>query len=138
MAQMNAAAEISQLIRDKIHDYQAALEVAEVGSVVSLGDGIARLHGLEKVMANEMLDFPGGISGIAMNLEEDQVGAVLLGDYSSLKEGDQVRRTRRIISVPVGDALLGRVVNALGDSPWTGRARSRPPNSTRSKGSHRA
>ena len=113
MAQMNAA-EISQLIRDKIHDYQAAIEVAEVGSVVSLGDGIARLHGLEKVMANEMLDFPGGISGIAMNLEEDQVGAVLLGDYSSLKEGDQVRRTRRIISVPVGDALLGRVVNAMG------------------------
>ena len=113
MAQMNAA-EISQLIRNRIQNYESAIEVAEVGSVVSLGDGIARLHGLEKVMANEMLDFPGGISGIAMNLEEDQVGAVLLGDYSSLKEGDQVRRTGRIISIPVGDAMLGRVVNALG------------------------
>ncbi len=113
MAQMNAA-EISQLIRDRIQNYEAAVEVAEVGSIISLGDGIARLHGLERVMAGEMLDFPGGISGIAMNLEEDQVGAVLLGDYSSLKEGDQVRRTGRIISIPVGDAMLGRVVNALG------------------------
>ena len=113
MAQMNAA-EISQLIRDRIQNYEAAVEVAEVGSVVSLGDGIARLHGLERVMAGEMLDFPGGISGIAMNLEEDQVGAVLLGDYSGLREGDQVRRTGRIISIPVGDDMLGRVVNALG------------------------
>ena len=113
MAQMNAA-EISQLIRDRIQNYESAIEVAEVGSVISLGDGIARLHGLERVMAGELLDFPGGIAGIAMNLEEDQVGAVLLGDYSSLKEGDQVRRTGRIISIPVGDAMLGRIVNALG------------------------
>ena len=113
MAQMNAA-EISQLIRDRIQNYESAIEVAEVGSVISLGDGIARLHGLERVMAGELLDFPGGIAGIAMNLEEDQVGAVLLGDYSSLKEGDQVRRTGRIISIPVGDTMLGRVVNALG------------------------
>ena len=113
MAQMNAS-EISQLIRDRIRNYEAAVEVAEVGSVISLGDGIARLHGLERVMAGEMLDFPGGIAGIAMNLEEDQVGAVLLGDYSGLKEGDQVRRTGRILSIPVGDAMLGRVVNALG------------------------
>ena len=113
MSQMSAA-EISQLIRDRIRNYEAAIEVAEVGSVISLGDGIARLHGLERVMANEMLEFPHGISGIAMNLEEDQVGAVLLGDYSPLKEGDEVRRTGRIISVPVGDAMIGRVVNALG------------------------
>ena len=113
MAQINAA-ELSQLIRDRIQNYEAALDVAEVGSVISLGDGIARLHGLERVMAGELLEFPGDISGIAMNLEEDQVGSVLLGDYSALKEGDQVRRTGRIISIPVGDAMLGRVVNALG------------------------
>ena len=113
MSQMSAA-EISQLIRDRIQNYESAIEVAEVGSVISLGDGIARLHGLERVMANEMLEFPHGISGIAMNLEEDQVGAVLLGDYSALKEGDEVRRTGRIISIPVGDEMVGRVVNALG------------------------
>ncbi len=113
MAQMNAA-EISQLIRDRIRNYESAVEVAEVGSVISLGDGIARLHGLERVMAGELLEFPGGTAGIAMNLEEDQVGAVLLGDYSDLMEGDQVRRTGRIISIPVGDAMVGRVVNALG------------------------
>ncbi len=113
MAQMNAT-EISQLIKERIKNYQSVVEVSEVGSVISLGDGIARLHGLENVMAGELLDFPGGIAGIAMNLEEDQVGAVILGDYSNLKEGDQVKRTGRIISIPVGEALLGRVVNALG------------------------
>ncbi len=113
MAQMNAT-EISQLIKERIKNYQSVVEVSEVGSVISLGDGIARLHGLENVMAGELLDFPGGIAGIAMNLEEDQVGAVILGDYSNLKEGAQVKRTGRIISIPVGEALLGRVVNALG------------------------
>ena len=82
--------------------------------MISLGDGIARLHGLEKVMAGEMIEFPRNVAGIAMNLEEDQVGAVLLGDYADLKEGDEVRRTRRIISVPVGEALVGRVVDSLG------------------------
>ena len=111
---MMNAAEISQLIRDRIKNYDSALEVSEVGSVISLGDGIARLHGLERVMAGELIEFPGDIAGIAMNLEEDQVGAVLLGDYSTLKEGDQVRRTGRIISIPVGDEMLGRVVDALG------------------------
>ena len=114
MAKMNAS-EITELIRDRIQNYESAVEVAEVGSVISLGDGIARLHGLERVMAGELLDFRNGISGIAMNLEEDQVGAVLLGDYTSLKEGDEVRRTGRIISIPVSDAMLGRVVNALGE-----------------------
>ena len=101
MAQISAD-EISQLIREQIENYEGVVEVAETGSVISLGDGIARLHGLEKVMAGEMLDFPHNLAGIAMNLEEDEVGAVLLGDYTELKEGDEVRRTGRIISVPVG------------------------------------
>ena len=113
MAQISAD-EISQLIREQIENYEGVVEVAETGSVISLGDGIARLHGLEKVMAGEMLDFPHNVAGIAMNLEEDEVGAVLLGDYTEIKEGDEVRRTGRIISVPVGDALIGRVVDALG------------------------
>jgi len=113
MAQISAD-EISKLIRDQIENYEGAVEVSEVGSIISLGDGIARLHGLERVMAGEMLEFPHGVAGIAMNLEEDQVGAVLLGDAGSLREGDEVRRTGRIISVPVGDAMIGRVVDALG------------------------
>lgn len=113
MAQISAE-EISHLIRDRIENYETAVEVAEVGSIIALGDGIARLHGLDKVMATEMLEFPHGVSGIAMNLEEDQVGAVLLGDYTKLSEGDEVRRTGRIISVPVGEAMIGRVVDALG------------------------
>jgi F-type H+/Na+-transporting ATPase subunit alpha len=114
MAQISAD-EISRLIRDQIENYESAIQVAEVGSVISVGDGVARLHGLERVMANEMLEFPHGVKGIALNLEEDQVGAVLLGDYAEIEEGDEVRRTGRIISVPVGDALIGRVVNALGE-----------------------
>ena len=114
MAQISAD-EISRLIRDQIENYESAVQVAEVGSVISVGDGVARLHGLERVMANEMLEFPHGVKGIALNLEEDQVGAVLLGDYAEIEEGDEVRRTGRIISVPVGDALIGRVVNALGE-----------------------
>ena len=113
MAQISAQ-EISQLIRDQIENYEGAVDVAEVGTIISLGDGIARLHGLERVMAGEMIEFPHNVSGIAMNLEEDQVGAVLLGEYSELKEGDEVRRTKRIVSVPVGQALVGRVVDALG------------------------
>ena len=90
------------------------VEVDEVGTILSLGDGIARLHGLDKVMYGELLEFPHGIAGLAMNLEEDQVGSVLLGDYTHLREGDQVKRTGKILSVPVGDAMIGRVVNALG------------------------
>ena len=113
MAQISAD-EISKLIRDQIENYESAVEVSEVGSIIALGDGIARLHGLENVMAGEMLDFPHGVAGIAMNLEEDQVGAVLLGDYTKLREGDEVKRTGRIISVPVGKGLVGRVVDALG------------------------
>jgi F-type H+-transporting ATPase subunit alpha len=108
------AEEISKIIRDQIGSYAVDVDVAEVGSIVSIGDGIARLHGIENAMAGEMIEFPKGVYGIALNLEEESVGAVLLGDYTEIKEGDTVRRTGRIISVPVGDEMLGRVVNALG------------------------
>ena len=108
------ADEITQILRQEIENYESKIAVDEVGTVISLGDGIARLHGLDKVMAGELLSFPHGLAGIAMNLEEDQVGAVLLGDYTEIKEGDEVKRTQRIMSVPVGDAMVGRVVNALG------------------------
>ena len=108
------AEEISKIIRDQIGSYAVDVDVAEVGTVVSVGDGIARVHGVEHTMAGEMLEFPHGIFGIALNLEEESVGAVLLGDYTEIKEGDTVKRTGRIISVPVGDELIGRVVNALG------------------------
>ena len=113
MAQIKAD-EITKLIREQIAHYESRIAVDEVGTVMSLGDGIARLYGLDKVMAGELLEFPHGVAGIAMNLEEDQVGAVLLGEYTEIKEGDEVKRTGRIMSVPVGDAMIGRVVNALG------------------------
>src|SRR5918993_956333 len=108
------ADEISKIIREQIGSFAVDVDVAEVGTVTSLGDGIARVHGVERAMAGEMLEFPHGVFGIALNLEEDSVGAVLLGEYREIKEGDPVKRTGRIISVPVGDAMLGRVVNALG------------------------
>ncbi len=101
-------------MREEIDNYERAVNVAETGSVISVGDGIARVYGLENVMAGELIDFKGGVSGIALNLEEDQVGAVLLGEFAGIKEGDEVRRTGRIMSVPVGEAMVGRVVNALG------------------------
>ncbi len=113
MAQIKAD-EITKLIRDQIENYESKIAVDEVGTVISLGDGIARVHGLDKVMSGELLTFPHGLAGIAMNLEEDQVGVVLLGEYTELKEGDEVKRTGRIMSVPVGDAMIGRVVNSLG------------------------
>jgi F-type H+-transporting ATPase subunit alpha len=113
MAQIKAD-EITQLIRQQIENYESKIAVDEVGTVITLGDGIARVHGLDKVMAGELLAFPHGIAGIAMNLEEDQVGVVLLGEYIEIKEGDEVKRTGRIMSVPVGDAMVGRVVNSLG------------------------
>src|SRR6266403_550268 len=108
------ADEITQLIRQQIENYEVKIAVDEVGTVLTLGDGIARVHGLDKVMAGELLSFPHGLAGIAMNLEEDQVGVVLLGDYTEIKEGDEVKRTGRIMSVPVGDAMIGRVVDSLG------------------------
>ncbi|MEZ5356584.1 MAG: F0F1 ATP synthase subunit alpha [Bryobacteraceae bacterium] len=113
MAQVRAD-EIARVLRQEIENYEAAVNVSEVGSVISVGDGIARIHGLEKVMSGELIEFPHGVTGIAMNLEEDQVGAVLLGEYHAISEGDQVKRTGRIMSVPVGDAMIGRVVDALG------------------------
>ena len=108
------ADEISKIIKDQLGDYSLDVDVAEVGTVVSVGDGIARLHGIEGAMATEMIEFPNGIFGIALNLEEDSVGSVLLGESKHIKEGDTVKRTGRVMSVPVGDAMLGRVVNALG------------------------
>src|ERR671926_300411 len=108
------AEEISKIIREQIGSYAVDVDVAEVGSIISIGDGIARVHGVDKAMAGEMLEFPHGVYGIALNLEEESVGAVLLGEFNEIKEGDLVKRTGRIISVPVGDEMLGRVVNALG------------------------
>ncbi len=108
------AEEISKIIRDQIGSYAVDVDVSEVGTIVSIGDGIARVHGVENTMAGEMLEFPHGIYGIALNLEEESVGTVLLGDFTEIKEGDTVKRTGRIISVPVGPELVGRVVNALG------------------------
>jgi F-type H+-transporting ATPase subunit alpha len=114
MAQIRAD-EITSILREEIENYERAIDVTETGSVISVGDGIARIHGLERVMSGELIEFPHNVAGIAMNLEEDQVGAVLLGDFTEIKEGDEVRRTGRIMSVPVGEALIGRVVNALGE-----------------------
>jgi F-type H+-transporting ATPase subunit alpha len=108
------ADEITKILRAQIANYDQSVAVDEVGTVISVGDGIARVHGLEKVMAGEMLEFPHDVFGIALNLEEDQVGTVLLGEYTAIEEGDTVKRTRSIMSVPVGDALVGRVVNPLG------------------------
>jgi F-type H+/Na+-transporting ATPase subunit alpha len=108
------ADEITKILREQIENYQQIVAVEEVGSVISVGDGIARIHGLDRCMAGEMLEFPHDVFGIALNLEEDQVGAVLLGDYTQIREGDTVKRTNKIMSVPVGDALIGRVVNPLG------------------------
>ncbi len=109
------ADEISKILREQIANYEEKVAVDEVGSVISVGDGIARIHGLEKVMFGEMLAFPHDVFGIALNLEEEEVGAVLLGESSELKEGDVVRRTNTIMSVPVGEAVVGRVVNPLGE-----------------------
>jgi F-type H+-transporting ATPase subunit alpha len=114
------ADEIARLLRQEIENYDAAINVSEVGSVISVGDGIARIHGLDLVMAGELIEFPHGVSGIALNLEEDQVGAVMLGEYQEISEGDEVRRTGRIMSIPVGDQMVGRVVDALGQ-PIDGR-----------------
>jgi F-type H+/Na+-transporting ATPase subunit alpha len=109
------ADEISKILREQIANYEQTVSVDEVGSIISVGDGIARIHGLEKAMAGEMLAFPHNVFGIALNLEEEQVGAVLLGESSELKEGDTVRRTNTIMSVPAGQELVGRVVNPLGE-----------------------
>jgi len=109
------AEEISQVIRDQIKDYEKKIEVSETGTVLSVGDGIARVYGIENAMAMEMLEFPGGIYGLCLNLEEDNVGVAIMGDDSKIKEGDIVKRTGRIAQVPVGEAVLGRVIDAVGE-----------------------
>ncbi len=109
------ADEISSIIKDQIKDYEKKIEVSETGTVLSVGDGVARIHGLDKAMAGELLEFPGGVSGMALNLEQAVVGAVIFGGETAVKEGDTVKRTGRIVEVPVGDPLLGRVVDALGN-----------------------
>src|SRR5215204_3649855 len=108
------ANEINEIIRAQIENFDSSMTVDEVGTVIKVGDGIAEIHGLEKVMAGELLEFPHGVRGLALNLEEDKVGAVLFGEFQAIKEGDLVKRTGRIMQVPVGDALIGRVVDALG------------------------
>jgi F-type H+-transporting ATPase subunit alpha len=108
------ANEISEIIRQQIENFDASVTVDEVGTVIKVGDGIAEVHGLEKVMAGELLEFPREVRGLALNLEEDKVGVVLFGEHHNIKEGDTVKRTGRIMSIPVGEALIGRVVSALG------------------------
>ena len=107
--------EINEIIRKQIQNFEAGVTVMEVGTVIKVGDGIAEIHGLEKVMAGELLEFPHDVRGLALNLEEDKVGAVLFGEFHAIKEGDLVKRTGRIMQVPVGEALVGRVVDALGN-----------------------
>ena len=109
------AAEISAILKDQIKNFGQEAEVAEVGRVLSVGDGIARVYGLDNVQAGEMVEFPGGIRGMALNLENDNVGVVIFGSDQAIKEGDTVKRTNAIVDVPIGDALLGRVVDGLGN-----------------------
>lgn len=106
--------EISSVIKEQIKRYASELNVSDVGTVIQVADGIARVHGLENAMQGELLEFPGEVYGMVMNLEEDNVGAVLLGNHRNINEGDTVKTTGRVVEVPVGDAMLGRVVNALG------------------------
>src|SRR5947209_18427154 len=111
---MIKAGEISEIIKRQLAGYEAEVDLQEVGRVIEVGDGIARVYGLEKAMAGELLAFPGDVVGMILNLEQDQVGAVLLDDDTLIKEGDVVKRTNRIAQLPVSEALVGRAVNALG------------------------
>ena len=113
-------AEVTAILKKEIEGYDSGLEMESVGTVIQVGDGVARVHGLSDCMMGELLEFPGGVRGLALNLEQDNVGVVLFGSDQRIKEGDQVKTTGAIISVPVGDGLLGRVVNALGD-PMDGK-----------------
>src|SRR5688572_33318261 len=115
MMQPIRADEINDIIRKQIESFETGVTVMEVGTVIKIGDGIAEIHGLEKVMAGELLEFPHDVRGLALNLEEDKVGAVLFGDFQTIREGDMVKRTGRIMQVPVGEALVGRVVDVLGN-----------------------
>src|SRR3972149_6346385 len=129
--------EVASIIKREIEKYEDKLKMESVGTVLQVGDGVARIYGLDDCMSNELIEFPGGVYGIALNLEEDNVGCVLLGPDSGIKEGDMVKTTGRIVEVPVGEALLGRVVNALGQ-PLDGKgpipARATLPIETRAPG----
>src|SRR5215475_2013043 len=114
------ADEIASVIQKEIENYQSQLDVREVGRVLEVGDGIARVYGLSGVMAGEMVELPNGVTGLAFNLEEHSVGVIILGDYLAINEGDEVRSTGRLLSVPVGEAMIGRVVDPLG-TPLDGR-----------------
>src|ERR687898_2630185 len=107
--------DITTIIKSAIDQFDATTETRSVGTVVEVGDGIAQIYGLDAALASELLEFPGGVMGMALNLEEETVGAVILGDASAIKEGDQVKTTGRVVEVPVGEALLGRVVDPLGN-----------------------
>ncbi len=107
--------EVSSVLKDQLEKYQSKVEMTDVGTILQVGDGIARIYGLSSAMAGEMLEFPGGVKGMVLNLEEDNVGAVLFGSDVGIKEGDTVRCTGKIASVPVGEAILGRVLNAVGE-----------------------
>jgi len=122
------ADEIGRILKEQISKYNKNVEMAETGSVLSVGDGVARIYGLENVMAGEMVEFSNGIQGMALNLETSQVGVVIFGEDRNIKEGDVVKRTKKIVSVPVGEALLGRVVNALGQ-PIDGKGPINTPHS---------
>ena len=124
--------EITKIIRSQIKNYENKIEVSETGVVILVGDGIAKASGLDKCMAGELLEFPDGSYGMAQNLEEDTVSIVILGSDQGIKEGDTVKRTGRIVSVPVGEKLIGRVVNALGE-PIDGRVPSKPKATAPSK-----
>ena len=117
--------EISSIIKNEIENYKKSLDIKTSGSVLEVGDGIARIYGLSRAMSGELLEFPHGVMGMALNLEEDNVGAVILGDFSLIKEGDEVKATGRVVSVPAGEAMLGRVVNALGE-PIDGKGEIKP------------
>ena len=106
--------EISSILKEKINDFKFEIDISETGKVVQVGDGIARVYGMDNIMAGEMIEFPGGVVGMALNLEEDNVGCILFGETHKIKEGDIAKRTKEILQVPTGEALLGRVVNALG------------------------
>ena len=108
------AGEISKIIKEQIQNYEQRVDATETGTVLSVGDGIARVYGVQNAMSMELLEFPGGLLGMVLNLEEDNVGVALLGEDTGIKEGDPVKRTGRIFSVPIGDAVMGRVLNPLG------------------------
>src|SRR5579864_5701672 len=115
MAQIRAD-EISRVLREEIENYEGSIDISETGSVISVGDGVARVYGLEKVMAGELVEFPNQITGMVLNLETESVGVVIFGNDRDIREGDTVKRTKKIVQTPVGEALLGRVVDALGNA----------------------